>query len=104
MLFSNILGQDYIKNHLTRSVDNGRIPHAQLFVGPEGCGTLPMAIAYAQYILCNNTDGENNSGNETCNLKVFRILIYILLFLLLLTTELKAILFLIILWKSGDSF
>ena len=69
MLFSNILGQDYIKNHLTRSVDNGRIPHAQLFVGPEGCGTLPMAIAYAQYILCNNTDGENNSGNEACNLK-----------------------------------
>ena len=65
MLFSNILGQDYIKNHLTRSVDNGRIPHAQLFVGPEGCGTLPMAIAYAQYILCNNTNGENNSGKIT---------------------------------------
>ena len=29
------------------------IPHAQLFVGKEGCGTLPMAIAYAQFLLCN---------------------------------------------------
>ncbi|MCR8667225.1 DNA polymerase III subunit delta' [Aestuariibaculum sp. M13] len=69
MLFSEILGQDYIKSHLTQSVDNGRIPHAQLFVGPEGSGTLPMAIAYAQYILCNNNNGENTSGNESCNLK-----------------------------------
>ncbi len=69
MLFEDILGQEYIKKHLTQSVDNGRIPHAQLFVGPEGCGTLPMAIAYAQYILCNNTKGENNNGIQACNLK-----------------------------------
>lgn len=69
MLFSEILGQDHIKNHLTTSADFGRIPHAQLFVGPEGSGTLPMAIAYAQYLLCKNTNGENSNGNETCNLK-----------------------------------
>jgi DNA polymerase-3 subunit delta' len=69
MLFSEILGQEHIKNHLTQSVDNGRIAHAQLFIGPEGSGTLPLAIAYAQYILCNNTNGENNDGNATCNLK-----------------------------------
>ena len=50
MLFKDILGQEHIKNHLTQSADNGRISHAQLFVGPEGSGTLPMAIAYAQYI------------------------------------------------------
>lgn len=69
MLFSQILGQDYLKNHLTKSASSGRIPHAQLFVGPEGCGTLAMAIAYAQSILCRNTDGENTNGNESCNLK-----------------------------------
>ncbi len=69
MLFSDILGQEHLKNHLTHSVDNGRISHAQLFVGPEGCGTLPMAIAYAQYILCMNTNGENSDGNESCNFK-----------------------------------
>lgn len=69
MLFSDILGQEHIKKHLTQSVDNGRIPHAQLFVGPEGCGTLPMAIAYAQYILCKNKDGDNSGGIDACNLK-----------------------------------
>jgi DNA polymerase-3 subunit delta' len=69
MLFSQILGQDYIKNHLTKSATSGRIPHAQLFVGPEGSGTLAMAIAYSQYVLCGNFDAENNTGNEFCNLK-----------------------------------
>lgn len=69
MQFNTILGQNHIKKHLTQSVDNGRIPHAQLFIGPEGSGTLPMAIAYAQYILCNNTEGENSNGNASCNLK-----------------------------------
>ncbi len=62
MNFNAVIGQTHIKNHLKTSANNGRIPHAQLFVGNEGTGTLAMAIAYAQYILC----GENN---ETCNLK-----------------------------------
>jgi len=53
MLFNQIIGQDHIKKHLIKSAENGRIPHAQLFVGKEGCGTLPMAIAYAQFLLCN---------------------------------------------------
>ncbi|WP_456438930.1 DNA polymerase III subunit [Psychroserpens sp.] len=69
MLFSEIFGQEHIKNHLTKSADHGRIPHAQLFVGPEGSGTLPMAIAYAQYLLCKNTGGENTNGNDACNIK-----------------------------------
>lgn len=69
MLFSEILGQEHIKKHLTNSADNGRVPHAQLFVGPNGSGVLPAAIAYAQYIICNNVDGENNTGEQTCNLK-----------------------------------
>ncbi len=69
MQFSDILGQEHIKGHLTKSASSGRIPHAQLFVGPDGCGTLPMAIAYAQYILCQNSGSENNNGNESCNLK-----------------------------------
>jgi len=69
MLFSEIIGQEHLKKHLTQSVDNGRIPHAQLFVGNEGSGTLPMAIAYAQYVLCSNNQGDNIDGNQACNLK-----------------------------------
>jgi DNA polymerase-3 subunit delta' len=65
MEFSKILGQEYIKNHLVKSADLGRIPHAQLFVGPEGSGTLPMAIAYSQYVLCK----KKEEVNEVCSLK-----------------------------------
>lgn len=69
MQFSQILAQEHIKNHLVKSAAAGRIPHAQLFVGPEGSGTLPMAIAYAQYVLCGNSADENSGGNESCNIK-----------------------------------
>ncbi|TVZ56250.1 DNA polymerase-3 subunit delta' [Lutibacter sp. Hel_I_33_5] len=64
MLFNQIIGQEHIKKHLQTSAENGRIPHAQLFVGKEGSGTLPMAIAYAQFLLCNFSD-----DSETCNIK-----------------------------------
>ena len=64
MLFNQIIGQDHIKKHLQVSAKNGRIPHAQLFVGKEGSGTLPMAIAYAQFLLCNFSDAA-----DICNLK-----------------------------------
>ena len=64
MLFNQIIGQEHIKNHLKVSAENGRIPHAQLFVGKEGSGTLPMAIAYAQFLLCNFSDNA-----EVCGLK-----------------------------------
>ena len=64
MLFNQIIGQKHIKNHLQVSAESGRIPHAQLFVGKEGSGTLPMAIAYAQFLLCNSSE-----SSEACNLK-----------------------------------
>jgi len=69
MLFKDVLGLYHIKNHLASSSDMGRIAHAQLFVGPEGSGTLPMALAYVQYLVCGNINGENEGGNQTCNLK-----------------------------------
>ncbi len=69
MLFSEVLGQDYIKKHLTTSCDNKRVPHAQLFVGNEGTGSLAMAIAYARYVLCLNKNGENEEGIAACNIK-----------------------------------
>lgn len=63
MQFSEILGQEYTKDFLSKNVANGRIPHAQLFVGSEGCGALALAIAYSQLVLCKNNE------NESCLLK-----------------------------------
>lgn len=64
MIFEEIIGQKHIKKHLIQSAENGRIPHAQLFIGKEGSGTLPMAIAYAQFLLCNFSKNK-----DACNLK-----------------------------------
>lgn len=69
MQFSTILGHTHIKKHLLQSASSGRIPHAQLFIGPEGSGVLLLAIAYAQYILCGNIGEENTGENQACNAK-----------------------------------
>jgi DNA polymerase-3 subunit delta' len=61
MDFPDVIGQKHIKAHLLRTVENGRIPHAQLFVGASGSGILPMAIAYAQEVLCSAHDKESPS-------------------------------------------
>ena len=60
MFFKDVIGQNHIKNHLKSATEKGRIPHAQLFVGKEGSGTLTMAIAYAQYLLCSTSNDEEN--------------------------------------------
>ena len=62
MLFSEIIGQQEIKKRLIRTVTEQRIPHAQLLRGPEGIGKLGLAIAYAQYISCENRKGTDSCG------------------------------------------
>ncbi|WP_196895488.1 DNA polymerase III subunit [Aureivirga marina] len=64
MHFSEIIGQEHIKNHLLQTIENNRIAHAQLFVGKEGSGTLAMALAYAQMLLCKDSKDKN-----VCELK-----------------------------------
>ncbi|MDY5969349.1 MAG: hypothetical protein SPJ13_04995 [Bacteroidales bacterium] len=54
MQFKDIVGQRFVINHLTESIDEGRVPHAQLLVGETTSGALPVAIAYAQYLGCKN--------------------------------------------------
>lgn len=69
MSFSKVLGQEHIVNHLVQSATRGRVPHAQLFIGPEGSGTLPVAIAYAQHLLCHHNETKGSVINETCDNK-----------------------------------
>ena len=62
MRFADIIGHTALKEHLVRSVDSGRISHAQLFTGIAGAGTLPLAVAYAQYIHCRNRQNGDSCG------------------------------------------
>lgn len=64
MLFKDIIGQEAVKKRLIQEVKEGRVAHAQLFTGPEGVGKLPVAIAYARYLLCQNKDEHDSCG--TC--------------------------------------
>ena len=52
MKFSDIIGQEAIINRLKETVEVGKIPHAIMFTGIEGSGIMPLAIAFAQYLLC----------------------------------------------------
>ena len=62
MQFKEIIGQEAIKAHLTNSVRTNRISHAQLFLGPEGNGGLALALAYAQFICCDQPLQDDSCG------------------------------------------
>ncbi len=61
LLFQEIIGLYDVKQTLTQAVQNQHIAHALLFVGREGCANLPLALAFAQYLHC-----ENRSTKDAC--------------------------------------
>ena len=67
MQFKDVIGQYAIKQRLIQSVRENHVSHAQLFLGPAGSGKLPLAMAYAQYILCpNRTETDSCGVCPTC--------------------------------------
>ncbi|MGB0368489.1 MAG: ATP-binding protein [Flavobacteriales bacterium] len=65
MLFSEVIGQNSLKEKLQNSVVNGRVAHAQMFVGPVGSGPLPVALAFSQFLSCKNRNEKDSCG--TCD-------------------------------------
>jgi DNA polymerase-3 subunit delta' len=62
MQFKEIIGQESLKKQLIQTVVENRVSHAQLFLSAEGSGALLLAIAYAQYINCQNKTGIDSCG------------------------------------------
>jgi len=62
MLIKEVLGQEKTKKELLHSVREGRIPHAQLFLGSRGSGNLALALAFAQYVSCTNKQEDDACG------------------------------------------
>lgn len=52
MDWGTVIGQDALKKQLTELVQHNRLSHALLMLGREGSGSLPLAIAFAQYLVC----------------------------------------------------
>ena len=72
MYFHNVIGNNDLKRILIKEVDNGRIPHAQLFNDSNGCG-LPMAIAFSMYLFCSNKSLEVACGQCSSCYKILKL-------------------------------
>ena len=67
MLFADIIGNEPIKKALLYEANEGRVSHAQLFFGAEGSAKLPLAIAFANYLLCDEPTKKDACGQcESC--------------------------------------
>ena len=75
MLFSEVVGQSRIKQKLIKSIRNGKVSNTQIFLGPEGAGGLPLALAFAQYLNCENP-GTHDACGECDACKKARKLIH----------------------------
>lgn len=73
MQFRNVVGQQSVKRGLLTMWQSGHFPHALLLAGHEGTGGLPMALALAQYIFCENKQGDDSCGKCAGCSKVTRL-------------------------------
>ena len=58
MQFSDVINQKEVKQQLVELVQHNRLSHALLFLGKEGSGALPLALAFAQYVVCEKINGR----------------------------------------------
>ncbi len=75
MFFKDIAGHTRIKDNLLNTIKQKRISHAWIFTGPEGNGKLALAVAYAQYLSCENK-GEKDSCGECISCRKYQKLIH----------------------------
>lgn len=73
MLFADVIGQEKTKLHLINTIKEKRISHAQLFLGDEGYGTLPLVLAYTQYLMCLNPKEDDACGECPACRKVAKL-------------------------------
>ncbi len=62
MLFKNVIGQTELKQKLIDSACHNTVSHAQLFLGSLGHGGLPLALAFSQYLNCENQGDSDSCG------------------------------------------
>jgi DNA polymerase III subunit delta' len=58
MSFAQVIGQLTVRDGLVEMVRSNRLSHALLFLGSEGSGALPMALAFSQYVVCEKVNGR----------------------------------------------
>ena len=66
MSFNNIIGNDNVKNILTKSLKNNTVLHSYMFIGEPGVGKKLIASQFAKMILCSNFDGKECNNCKSC--------------------------------------
>ena len=61
MQFHSIIGHAATKEQLVQLVHHNRLSHALLFLGKEGSGALSLALAFAQYVVCEKVNGKQQA-------------------------------------------
>lgn len=74
MRFSDVIGQTYPKQLLQQMTTGSRLPHALLLLGPAGSGKKALALALAQYVLCENRNADGACGQCSACRKVDKLL------------------------------
>ncbi|MBQ8047321.1 MAG: DNA polymerase III subunit delta [Prevotella sp.] len=66
MKFSEVIGQETARDRLLQMVDDGHLPHAVMLCGPQGCGKMALAMAFASYMLGERRGtGRQEQGKDT---------------------------------------
>ncbi|HLL42875.1 MAG TPA: hypothetical protein VK369_07025, partial [Segetibacter sp.] len=68
MLFTDVIGQNEVKQHLAEMVQSNRLSHALLFLGKQGSGALPLALGFAQFLVCEKVNGKSASNQQSASL------------------------------------
>lgn len=68
MKWNEVIGQDSLKEQLKEMVQHNRLSHALLLLGGEGVGALPLALAMAQYMVCEKVAGKQSDANGGASL------------------------------------
>jgi DNA polymerase-3 subunit delta' len=63
MTFENLNMHQDVQRALKEGLSSGRVPHAQFFLGIDGGGNLPMAVAYAHALLNDNPNDLFGEGD-----------------------------------------
>jgi len=63
MRFKDVIGQDEIKSRLVQAYKENRVSHSYLFYGAPGIGKMALAIAFAQYLSCENKEENDSCGH-----------------------------------------